>query len=32
MFMELGRERAPGGAADMMLAEAAEDLIAEAMS
>ncbi len=32
MFMEIGRERAPGGAADMMLAEAAEDLIAEAMS
>jgi ATP-dependent Lhr-like helicase len=32
MFMELGRERAPGGAADMMLAEATEDLIAEAMS
>ncbi len=32
MFMELGRERAPGGAADMMLAEAAEDLIAEAMA
>jgi ATP-dependent Lhr-like helicase len=30
--MELGRERAPGGAADMMLAEATEDLIAEAMS
>lgn len=32
MFMELGRERAPGGAGDMMLAEAAEDLIAQAMS
>jgi len=31
MFMEIGRERAPGGAADMILAEAAEDLIAEAM-
>lgn len=32
MFMEIGRERAPGGAAEMMLAEAAEDLIAEAMA
>ncbi len=32
MFMELGRERAPGGASEMMLAEAAEDLIARAMS
>lgn len=32
MFMELGRERAPGGAGDMMLAEAADALIAEAMS
>jgi len=31
MFMELGRERAPGGASEMMLAEAAEALIAEAM-
>ncbi|MFZ5670807.1 MAG: ligase-associated DNA damage response DEXH box helicase [Pseudomonadota bacterium] len=31
MFMELGRERAPGGAGEMMLAEAAEALIAEAM-
>lgn len=31
MFMELGRERAPGGAGEMMLAEAAEDLIAQAM-
>lgn len=31
MFMELGRERAPGGAGEMMLAEAAEDLIARAM-
>ncbi|MDP1632596.1 MAG: ligase-associated DNA damage response DEXH box helicase [Caulobacter sp.] len=32
MFMELGRERAPGGASEMMLAEAAEALIAEAMA
>lgn len=32
MFLELGRERAPGGAGEMMLAEASEALIAEAMA
>lgn len=32
ILLEIGKERSPGGAADMILAEAEEDLIAEAMS
>ncbi|WP_312163741.1 ligase-associated DNA damage response DEXH box helicase [Phenylobacterium sp.] len=32
ILLEIGKERSPGGAAEMILAEAEEDLIAEAMS
>jgi ATP-dependent Lhr-like helicase len=32
ILLEIGKERSPGGAADMILAEAEEDLIAEAIS
>jgi len=32
ILLEIGKERSPGGAADMILAEAEEDLIAEALS
>ncbi len=32
VILEIGRQRSPGGAAEMILAEAAEDLIAEAMT
>ncbi len=32
VILEIGRQRSPGGAGDMILAEAAEDLIAEAVA
>jgi len=32
VILEIGRERSPGGAGEMILAEAAEDLIAEAIA
>src|SRR5665213_80475 len=32
MILEIGRQRSPGGAGEMILAEAAEDLIAEAVA
>jgi len=32
ILLEIGKERSPGGAAEMILAEAEEDLIAEALS
>jgi ATP-dependent Lhr-like helicase len=31
ILLEIGKERSPGGAADMILAEAEDELIAEAM-